>query len=185
MDLFQFGIFKRDQIQNTLLSIGCDAHELNSVPTKRARKRRKNVLGHKSDDVSDTLLDAGGQETLQRKWTKFLVSARRHAGGGVPARAGDHADGDQDEDVGGAAPGLPEAHRSAEGVSVRQGGALHHAADWCKFGAPHGKQKGERRRGFKGPDLVADPHQQAFTLWSAIVQTKDKILFFSSAINWL
>ena len=63
MDLFQFGIFKRDQIQNMLLSIGCDAHELNSVPTKRARKWRKNVLGHKSDDVSDTLLDAAGQET--------------------------------------------------------------------------------------------------------------------------
>ena len=67
MDLCQFGIFKRDQIQNMLLSIGCDAHELNSVPTKRARKRRKNVLGHKSDDVSDTLLDAAGQETRYKE----------------------------------------------------------------------------------------------------------------------
>ena len=63
MDLCQFGVFKRDQIQNMLLSIGCDAHELNSVPTKRARTRRKNGLGHKSDDVLDTLLDAAGQET--------------------------------------------------------------------------------------------------------------------------
>ena len=41
-----------------------------------------------------------------------------------------------------AAPGLPEAHRGAEGVAVCEGGALHDAADRCKFGPPLGQQKG-------------------------------------------
>lgn len=60
----------------------------------------------------------------------------------LTAWARDPPDGHQDEDPGGAAPRLPEAHRSAQGESVRQGGALHYAANRRKFSPLAGKQKG-------------------------------------------
>lgn len=60
----------------------------------------------------------------------------------LTAWARDPPDGHQDEDPGGAAPGLPEAHCCAEGEPVRQGGALHYAANRRKFSPLAGKQKG-------------------------------------------
>lgn len=41
---------------------------------------------------------------------------------------GDPGHGRQDEGAGRAAPGLPAPHRRAQGVALRQGGALQHAA---------------------------------------------------------
>ena len=48
-------------------------------------------------------------------------------------RPGDLGNECQDEDTGGAAPGLPETHRGAEGVPLCKGGALQHAAGWCEY----------------------------------------------------
>ena len=79
--------------------------------------------------------------------SKYLTKNYPSSDRGSPVRnlsagAGDPPDGHQDEDPGGAAPGLPEAHRRAEGESVRQGGALHHAPNRRKFSPLAGKQKG-------------------------------------------
>ena len=38
-------------------SIEAEVKEANVVPTKKARKSKKSVLGYKSNDVLDTLLD--------------------------------------------------------------------------------------------------------------------------------
>ena len=62
--------------------------------------------------------------------------------GNIKTRAGNPPDVHQDEDAGGAAPGLSETHRGVEGESMRQGGTLHDAPDWCKFSSSSGKQKG-------------------------------------------
>lgn len=62
-----------------------------------------------------------------------MLPLYRCAAGRVPRRdpaqgPGDPRHGRQDEDVGGTTPGLPAPHRGAEGVAVRQRGALQHAA---------------------------------------------------------
>ena len=59
----------------------------------------------------------------------FLSLDRGHAIGAPAEGAGPAPDAGQDEDGGGAARGLPEAHRGAQGVAHRKGGALQHAAD--------------------------------------------------------
>ena len=46
-----------NKTQNMLFSIGGDTTDANAEPTKKARKSKKGVLPHKSNDVSDTLLD--------------------------------------------------------------------------------------------------------------------------------
>ena len=40
-----------------LSSIGVEVKKANVVPTKKTRKSKKSVLGHKSNDVWDTRLD--------------------------------------------------------------------------------------------------------------------------------
>lgn len=54
-------------------------------------------------------------------------AAGRVPRGNPASRPGDPRHGSQDEDIGGAASGLPEAHRRAQGVALRQGGALQYA----------------------------------------------------------
>ena len=53
-----------NKIQNMLFSIVWDIKEANAEPTKKARKSRKSVFPHKSNDVWDTLLDP--RLTLQK-----------------------------------------------------------------------------------------------------------------------
>lgn len=65
-----------------------------------------------------------GAQGLILSWTTNLFAAGRAPDGGTatgPRAAGDVG---QDENAGGATPRLPEAHRRAQGVSLRQGGAL-------------------------------------------------------------
>lgn len=62
-----------------------------------------------------------------------LMCAVGRVPGGDPApRPGDPSDGRQNEDARGTTPGLPEAHRRAQGVALRQGGTLQHVADRCR-----------------------------------------------------
>lgn len=55
-------------------------------------------------------------------------AARRVPDGDPEARPGDHGDERQNEDARGTTPGLSETHRRPQGVPLRQGGTLQHAA---------------------------------------------------------
>ena len=71
-----------------------------------------------------------------------LYSAGRYEDRDFKTRTGNPTDVHKDEDPGGAASGLPEAHSSVEGEPVCEGGALYDAPNRRKFGPHAGKQKG-------------------------------------------
>jgi hypothetical protein len=66
---------------------------------------------------------------VKRPIFSLLISDRRHADGGSAQGTGSDAASGQDEDGGGAARRLPEAHRGAQRVAYRKGGTLKHAPD--------------------------------------------------------
>lgn len=73
------------------------------------------------------------------------------AAGRVPRRDPEEGPGNsrhecQDEDVGGTAPGLSETHRRPQGVPLRQGGALQHAAGRLRGAAPKAGREEQAHR---------------------------------------
>lgn len=68
--------------------------------------------------------ETDGAQGLILSWTTNLFAAGRAPDGGAAKGPGAAGDVGEDEDARGAASGLPEAHRRAQGVPLRQGGAL-------------------------------------------------------------
>lgn len=63
--------------------------------------------------------DTDGAQGLILAWTTNLFAAGRAPDGGTATRPGAACNVREDEDTRGATSGLPEAHRRAQGVSLR------------------------------------------------------------------
>ena len=90
--------------------------------TKRKRKKNAKLTAAAAAAVSSVLgLSMSGRADR---------GAARRDGETRPGAAGHRR---QNEDAGGAAPGLPAPHRRPQGEPLRQRGTLQHAPDRCQL----------------------------------------------------